>query len=158
MLEQEISIRPLRDTSDLPIVRELFRAYAQSLPISLDFQNFEQELALLPHKFAEPEGCILLAYVNHQAVGVVAMWTLDDHTCEMKRLFVLPDFQKKGIGLMLAKELIYMAKFKGYQKMKLDTLARLKPAVTLYKKLGFKPCEAYNYNPESDILYFEKML
>ena len=58
----EVIIRPAVFPTDKPIVSELFLAYAQSLPISLDFQNFEHELAELPGKYAvENGGAIYLA-------------------------------------------------------------------------------------------------
>jgi predicted GNAT family N-acyltransferase len=58
-----IHIRPAAFPGDKAIVGALFLAYAQSLPISLDFQNFEHELSALPGKYAEEEGgAVWLAY------------------------------------------------------------------------------------------------
>jgi putative acetyltransferase len=46
----------------------------------------------------------------------------------------------------------------GYQSMKLDSLRRLVPAVKLYVRYGFEEIAPYNYNPEADVVYFEKKL
>ena len=46
---------------DLDEAAKLFKEYADSLEISLDFQNFNDELAALPGCYAPPEGCLLLA-------------------------------------------------------------------------------------------------
>jgi GNAT superfamily N-acetyltransferase len=56
-------VRPAKFPEDKEVVAKLFLAYAQSLPISLDFQNFEGELAGLPGKYAvEQGGAVWLAY------------------------------------------------------------------------------------------------
>ena len=63
----EVRIRPAIFPDDEEIVGQLFLAYARSLPISLDFQNFEHELAALPGKYAsEKGGAVWLAYAAEQ--------------------------------------------------------------------------------------------
>ena len=46
--------------ADIETVRRLFQAYAESLPFSLDFQNFATELAALPAPYTPPAGSLLL--------------------------------------------------------------------------------------------------
>lgn len=146
------------DKQDLPRVHELFVEYQKSLGISLCFQNFDEELASLPKPYDEPVGCILVLEINTIIVGVVALKALETGVCEMKRLYIKPEFKGFGFGEKMALELIQEAKNKNYKIMKLDTLARLNAAVNLYHKLDFIETTPYNYNPEEDILYFEKAL
>jgi putative acetyltransferase len=61
--------------------RELFLEYAQSLGFSLCFQNFDQELADLPGDYAPPAGRLLLAEVEGQLAGCVALHKLDPAIC-----------------------------------------------------------------------------
>ena len=70
----------------------------------------------------------------------------------------LPHVQRSGAGEALSIRLIAEAKKAGYQKMLLDSLRRLEPAVALYKKLGFQEVEPYNFNPEDDVVYMELLL
>ncbi|RYO25950.1 hypothetical protein AA0113_g4023 [Alternaria arborescens] len=51
-----IQIRDAEFPGDKEVVGQLFKAYAQSLPVSLDFQNFDHELAELPGKYASEKG------------------------------------------------------------------------------------------------------
>ena len=51
---------------DLPAVTAIFREYVQSPTANLDFQDYEQEFAELPGKYAEPDGGVLLAVVEGQ--------------------------------------------------------------------------------------------
>ena len=136
-------------------VRNLFRQYADSLDFDLEFQGFSEELATLPGKYAIPEGCILLAEDSGQFVGCVALRPLEDKICEMKRLFVRSDYRGRGIGRMLACSVIDKAREIGYEKMRLDTVATMKEARTLYYSLEFRNIRAYRYNPIDDSSYME---
>jgi GNAT superfamily N-acetyltransferase len=61
----KVHIRLATFPDDKAIVGKLFLAYAQSLPISLDFQNFDGELSALPGKYAEEQGgAVWLAYAT----------------------------------------------------------------------------------------------
>jgi ribosomal protein S18 acetylase RimI-like enzyme len=146
------------EKEDIGKVKELFRAYEKGLGLDLCFQGFEEELSGLPGKYAEPNGCILVYEINEIMAGVVALRPIEKGVCEMKRLYVKDEFRGQKIGNILAEAVIKEAKLKGYSLMKLDTLARLEPAITIYKNLGFRETEAYNYNPDDTVLYFEKKL
>lgn len=143
---------------DLSVIKSLFVEYEKQLGVDLCFQNFENELAELPGIYKEPKGTILKLVIERKIVGVVALKPLSQTECEMKRLYIQDDFKGFGLGEKLAQKIMSIAKEKGYKTIKLDTLARLAPAVKLYQKLNFKETKPYNFNPENDILYFEKEL
>jgi GNAT superfamily N-acetyltransferase len=139
--------------------RELFLEYAQSLGFSLCFQNFDEELAHLPGDYAPPQGRLLLADYGGQLAGCVALHPLDPTICEMKRLYLRPNFRGKGLGRALADRIIAEARHIGYHRMRLDTVEPvMKDAVAMYRKLGFKEIAAYCPNPMSGVIYMELIL
>jgi putative acetyltransferase len=139
--------------------RELFLEYAQSLGFSLCFQNFDKELAGLPGDYAPPEGRLLLAEYEGQRAGCVALHKLDSGVCEMKRLYLRPQFRGKGIGRALAERIIIEARQIGYRRMRLDTVEPLmKDAVAMYRKLGFNEIAPYRLNPIEGATYMELSL
>ena len=140
---------------DLSHVRELFLAYAEWIGIDLSFQNFNNELENLPGDYAPPGGCLLLALYDDQPAGCVAVRKIDAEICEMKRLYVTPEFNGLGIGKRLATEIIAEAKRLGYAKMRLDTMPKMAPAQKLYRSLGFKEIEPYRYNPVEGTIFME---
>jgi ribosomal protein S18 acetylase RimI-like enzyme len=146
------------DADAVAQARELFCEYAAESQLDLCFQNFEAELAGLPGAYAPPEGRLLLALYEGQLVGCVALRKFEDGVCEMKRLFVRPAFRGQGIGRALAVRVVDEARAARYLRMRLDTLDRMKAAITLYESLGFRRIEAYRPNPLEDVVYMELTL
>ncbi len=146
-----IELRPAESAADLQTVQLLMREYADSLPIDLSFQRFEEELATLPGEYAAPSGALLLALVDGEPAGCVGMRALPeaDHVnaCEMKRLFVRRAFRRFGLGRLLAQALMDLATQAGHSSMLLDTLDDMEAARGLYVSLGFVEIPPYYYNP-----------
>ena len=145
-------------TSDVEIeaARELFREYARWLQVDLCFQNFEKELAALPGDYSPPAGRLWLAFENEELAGCIAMRSLGEDICEMKRLYVRPQFRGRGFGRVLAERLIAEARTIGFSKMRLDTLpGRMDRAIGMYRSLGFREIDRYYDNPYEPALFME---
>lgn len=132
-------------------LRGIFREYAASLQVDLCFQDFATELAELPGVYAAPRGMLLMAFVGDALAGCCALRPLDAadyaNACEMKRLYVRPDFRKSGIGRGLAEAALDNARLAGYACVLLDTLDEMESARALYQDLGFEEIPPYYHNP-----------
>jgi len=150
------SLSPAESPTQIAQARELFLEYAQSLGFSLCFQNFDKELANLPGDYVPPDGRLLLAEYESQLAGCVALHKLSADICEMKRLYLRPQFRGKGLGRVLADRIIAEARQIGYQRMRLDTVEpAMKDAVAMYRKIGFREIQPYCTNPIAGALYME---
>jgi len=139
-------------------IRVLFREYERLLGFNLDFQNFESEFAKLPGEYVLPDGCLLLVLYGDNIAGCVALRKLGQGICEMKRMYVRPNFRGKGIGRAMSVRIIEIARAIGYKRMRLDTIDTMRTAISLYKSLGFKKIEPYRHNPIKGASYMELFL
>lgn len=152
--------------------------YLDWLSEDLDFQGVDDELTTLPGVYAESNGGVMLLagipldddqqggyvtvgtaairpLVGKQRDGIDTINSINvQDICELKRLFVDPEHQKKGIGKQLVLEAISYARQAGYKAMVLDTLTRLESANRIYCSLGFEKCIDYSHCPLDGPLHF----
>jgi ribosomal protein S18 acetylase RimI-like enzyme len=148
-----------RHPQEIATATTLFREYADWLGIDLAFQDFANELATLPGKYAPPDGELILALSpTGDALGCVGVRPLDGAVCEMKRLYVRPAARGLGIGRALVEAIISAAEALGYAEMKLDTLPWMESAMALYKQFGFAEIAPYYNNPVPGTRYLGRQL
>jgi ribosomal protein S18 acetylase RimI-like enzyme len=139
---------------DLQVVRELILEYASSLGVDLSFQDLDHELNTLSDFYE----LVLIAHEGDRAAGCVALRRLDETTCEMKRLYIRPEFRGHNLGRTLAERIIDEARRRGYTRMRLDTLPTMTAAIPLYKSLGFVEIAPYRFNPIAGTKFMELRL
>lgn len=128
-------------------VVHIFREYITSPSADLSFQDYETEFARLPGPYAAPDGCVLLAWKGDVVLGCAALRRIDEHTCEMKRVYVRPVARGESVGRRLVVHLLETARNIGYARICLDVLPEFKTAQRLYRSLGFRPSAPVSFNP-----------
>src|SRR4030095_5223305 len=122
MNHDDVRFLHIQSGEALEEIRALFLEYARGLNFNLCFQNFDKELAELPGPYSVPLGRLILCQVDGRTAGCIALKPLEPGICEMKRLFVRPEFRGKHIGLKLARHIVDEARLIGYSAMRLDTI------------------------------------
>ena len=143
-------------------IKELFSEYTELLIESdstfkdyLAVQNYDEELAHLEVKYGQPYGRLYAAYWDGELAGCAGLRKMDEQSCEMKRMYVRPEFRGQHIGDAMAKLLISEAKEIGYTYMYLDTFPFLQTAIQMYRGYGFYEIECYNDCPMKDVVYMK---
>ncbi len=153
-----LEIIPAASPAHYQQVRELIAEYIawdgeRTRQLGLDVQEFVdfqygQGEEAIPGVYAPPDGCLLLATHSGQTAGCGAYRRIRSGICEMKRLYVRPEYRGKQIGRQLATVLITTGREAGYDVMRLETVKFMEGALTLYPTLGFRICEPYYVIPE----------
>ncbi len=121
----------------------------------LEIQKYDHEVENLEEKYGLPFGRLYVAYFEDEIAGCIALRKLNDSQCEMKRLYVKPQFRNKGIAKFLVEMIISDAKEIGYDSMLLETLPFLTTTIEMYKKIGFYEIGCYNDSPLDNTIYMK---
>lgn len=143
-------------------IKSLFTEYTEYLVENdvefkkyLEIQKYDNEIENPEDKYGMPWGRLYIAFYENQVAGCIALRKLNETECEMKRLYVKPEFRNKGIAKMLVKKVISDSKEIGYSSMLLDTLPFLQTAIKMYKKIGFYEIGCYNDSPLDNTIYMK---
>ena len=120
------------------------------------YKKFEEEIEGLPGNYSQPAGCILLVEYDKQPIGCVALDKQSDGICEMKRLYIKPQYHRRGIGTVLCKALMDKAISMQYKYMRLGTA--LENPKYLYKSLGFTEIAPFDHVPLETVVFMELKL
>lgn len=141
-------------------VRGLFSEYMKMLVDNdpsfkeyLEIQQYDKELEDFEAKYGMPDGRMYVLYYCGKLAGCIALRKIDNSNCELKRLYIKPEFRGNGLGRMLVERLISDAREIGYKYMLLDTLPFLRTAIRMYKNIGFYEIEKYNNSPMDTTIY-----
>jgi len=109
--------------------------------ITKHFKMEESDHRALDHPkeyILDPGGHIYIALYNGEAVGACALIKMDDKRFELAKMAVSPKAQGKSIGTLLGQACIDKARELGADTVFLESNTKLKPAISLYRKLGFE--------------------
>ena len=152
--QKDLTIIEAVSAPDYAIARDMFEEYARAIDVDLCFQDFAAELDRLTVMYAPPAGALLLARAGSETAGCVGLRKLRDDICEMKRLYVRPQFRGRHLGRRMAEEIARRARELGYRTLVLDTLGTMDAAQRLYVSMGFTPATSYYVNPLPNVKYF----
>src|SRR5262245_50517968 len=99
--DKHVEIVHADSPSTIESVRALFQEYWTSFGFTPCFQGFQGELDGLPGNYAQPRGRLMLALIDGEPAGCIALRPVDETRCEAKRLFVRPQFRGTGLGRAL---------------------------------------------------------
>ena len=155
---ESVSIAQAVSGEEIAHIRALFQEYWDSFGFTPCFQNFGQELAGLPGRYAPPDGRLGLALVDGRAAGCVALRRVDAARGEAKRLYVKPEMRGRGVGNALLAWLLAEARAAGYRELVGDTMPVMQEALAMYDRMGFQRTAPYAAEPTEGAIYLRLAL
>lgn len=133
-------------------VGEVARQLIDQLCLELSARYGEPPSPFSPSEAAVPGTVFLVAWLGGEPVGCGAIRKIDDHTVEVKRMYVAPAGRRRGIARKILVELEHRARVFGYRTVRLETGTGQPEAMALYEACGYHRIPAYGSfvgNPSS---------
>ncbi len=117
--------------------------FSHQFRINLDVNTFFEQYMTQLDEFIPPSGRLLLAQYEAKIAGCACLRKIGEDVGEIKRMYVKPEFRRKGIGRFLLKTIINEAAYIDYSRIRLDSAPFAKEAQALYRVFGFQDIEPY---------------
>jgi putative acetyltransferase len=130
-------IQPADNVELAKIVRNTLAEFGANHPGTVYFDPTTDTLYEL---FQHPGAGYLVATVDGKIVGGGGIYPtegLEPDTCELVKMYLLPEARGIGLGKTLIEKNLAMAKMIGYSKIYLETMPELKQALNVYARFGF---------------------
>ncbi len=136
----DFSIRPIQP-GDNPILAKIIRdtlvEFKAAHPGTVYYDASTDSLYDI---FLEKKSAYFVAIVNNEIVGGAGLFPTPDlptATCELVKMYLLPQARGKGLGKYLITHVLDVATQLGYQQVYLETMPELKNALKTYEQYGF---------------------
>ena len=136
-----ILIRPIQSEDNIAlaqIIRKVLEEFGANHPGTVYFDDstdhlfeFFKATPLSQYLVAEKDGKIM------GGAGIFPTEGLPKHTCELVKMYLLPEARGNGLGKQMINLCMELAKEKGFERMYLETMPELKKAIDIYEKFGF---------------------
>ncbi|MEH2417324.1 GNAT family N-acetyltransferase [Nostoc sp.] len=141
----------VKTEEDKSYIHELFWEYfnetklifSHQFGINLDVNTFFEQYMTQLHEFIPSSGRLLLGQSEAKIAGCACLRKIGEDVGEIKRMYVRPEFRRKGIGRSLLEVIINEAVYIGYSRIRLDSAPFAKEAQALYRIFGFQDIEPY---------------
>ena len=136
-----VNIRDLRKEDNpalAKVVRDTLAEFGANHPNTV---YYDPTTDTLFEVFQTPRSKYFLAELNNKIVGGGGIYPTDGlppDTCELVKMYLLPEARGLGLGRTLIEKCIEAASENGFKKIYLETMPELKQALSVYEKFGFK--------------------
>ncbi len=157
-----VEIRLYRKSDSKKVLNLISDIIVNEFNFRLECNHLDSDLMCIEEHYNKSDGgCFWIAeeIIDKQIIGTAAIRNLKQYasTCELKRMYVVKEYRRLGIGQKLLDTAVDFAKRIGYIRIVLDSSKNLEAARALYLKNGFVDIARYNDNDRADI-FMEKSL
>ncbi len=137
--------------ADCEKVIALVSGVLDEFKLPFDLESKDADLKDIEASYANSNGIFeLLEDVGGNLLGTYGLFRLDDETCELRKMYFVPEIRGLGLGRRVLERAVQHARRFGYQQIVLETISVLKDAIRLYTRFGFTPMKMDHPNARVD--------
>ncbi len=139
---------------DANAVRELVFGVLQTYGLKPDPASTDSDLEDIEQNYFQNRGWFsILEFPEAGLIGSYGIRNVTYNTCELRKMYLHPDFRGMGLGKILLEDALLTAKRLRYEVVSLETASVLQEAISLYRKYGFEAYAAEHLSPRCDQAY-----
>jgi putative acetyltransferase len=131
-------ISPSDNTAIAKIIRDTLMEWGAAHPGTVYYDATTDHLFEL---FRTPKSIYYIALMDQTMVGGVGIFPtegLPADTCELVKMYLLPQARGMGLGKTMIEKAISFAQQQGFKKIYLESMPELEKALVVYERMGFQ--------------------
>ncbi len=139
-------------TADQPHIKLLVNSVLEEFGIvNSPCSHQDADLDDLGGWYPAPRGIFeVIVDDNGTILGCGGIHPIDKLSCELRKLYFLPELRGRGIGSAMLDRLVRFARQAGYRRMELETASQLHTAIAIYQRRGFREINSRRDVPRCD--------
>ncbi|HMW47676.1 MAG TPA: GNAT family N-acetyltransferase [Cellvibrionaceae bacterium] len=132
-----MNLRPAQH-GDTEQIKHVVFSVLKEYGLTPDSKSTDQDLDAIEAHYFLHNGFFGVVEFEGNIVATVGLHRVDGTTCELRKMYCLPQHRGRGLGRFLIEFALTKACELGYTRIILETASPLKEAISLYKKYGFQ--------------------
>ncbi len=150
----EITVRTASNRDRERVVALVFGVLAE-YGLQADPESTDADLNDIEGSYLQRGGVFeLIEDGQGNLLGTVGLYPLNSDTCELRKMYFVPQIRGLGLGRHILKRSIDQATELGFKRVILETASVLEAANRLYTKFGFQPLQRDHLPSRADLAYF----
>ena len=141
MLMPGVKLRTIQKDDNIQlaqIIRDTLTEFKANKPGTVYYDETTDKLFEL---FQKQHSIYYVALIDDEIVGGGGIYPsegLPNGTCELVKMYLLPEARGIGLGKRIIEECLEFAKENGYTQVYIESMPELENALKVYEKFGFK--------------------
>lgn len=135
-------IRPICPSDDAAVGAVIRSVLAEFGPAADGSSATDAEVAAMSQAYCTPRSAFFVVEAEGEVVGGAGVGALAGgpfEVCELRKMYFLPAARGHGVGAVLLRRCLRVARGFGYQICYLETQSGMQAARHLYERAGFRP-------------------
>jgi len=132
-----LNIRPAKD-SDTDEIKSLVFGVLREYGLQPDSGSTDEDLESIEAHYTRNGGYFGVVEEGSLIVATIGLFRVDETTCELRKMYILPNQRGQGLGKQLMEFALSKAREMGFKRVVLETASPLKEAIGLYRRFGFR--------------------
>jgi len=145
MTDATIAIRPIRAADDTAIASIIRTVMPEFGAVGSGFAINDPEVDWMTRAYSQPRCAYFVVEQDGVVVGGAGVAPLaggDGDTCELRKMYFLPQARGRGAGAATMRRCLQAARESGFKQCYLETLGGMDAAMKLYERSGFRRIDA----------------
>ena len=116
---------------------DLVKTVLSDFGLVTNIESTDRDLSDIDKFYFSSNGWFSVIEKDKEIIGSYGLHRINNHTCELRKMYLLKEYQGQGLGKLMMEDALRRAKELGYTQVILESNKLLDKALGLYKKYGF---------------------